>query len=112
MPRTVPTDGPPCLRQPSLPPLVASARTFTPVPLSSWLLLAAVAAAIAGVTLWLTRRTREALRARLRRAPQRALHEYKTRLSRYQLQQRRHAKTALLADPVVVAAIADHAAVN
>jgi glycerol-3-phosphate O-acyltransferase len=45
----------------------------------------------------------------LRRWALRTLHEYQTRLSRYQLQQRRHAKTALLADPVVVAAIADHA---
>ncbi len=48
----------------------------------------------------------------LRRWALRTLHEYRTRLSRYQLQQRRHAKTTLLADPVIVQAIADHAAVH
>jgi glycerol-3-phosphate O-acyltransferase len=48
----------------------------------------------------------------LRRWALRTLHEYKTRLSRYQLQQRRHAKTALLEDPVILTAIADHAAAN
>jgi len=52
------------------------------------------------------------VRGWLRRWALRTLHEYKTRLSRYQLQQRRHAKTALLEDPVVIAAIADHAAAN
>jgi glycerol-3-phosphate O-acyltransferase len=48
----------------------------------------------------------------LRRWALRTLHEYKTRLSRYQLQQRRHAKTALLEDPVILTAIAEHAAAN
>ena len=52
------------------------------------------------------------MRGWLRRWALRTLHEYKTRLSRYQLQQRRHAKTALLEDPVIITAIADHAAAN
>ena len=39
----------------------------------------------------------------------RAIHEFRTRLARYHLQQRRTAKTALAADPIVQDAIAQHA---
>ena len=39
----------------------------------------------------------------------RAIHEFRTRLARYHLQQRRAAKTALAEDPVVRGAIAQHA---
>ena len=45
----------------------------------------------------------------LRRHALRTLHEFHTRLARYQLQQRRQARDALQQDPVVIAAIADHA---
>jgi glycerol-3-phosphate O-acyltransferase len=39
----------------------------------------------------------------------RAIHEFRTRLARYHLQQRRAAKIALAQDPIVQAAIAQHA---
>ena len=39
----------------------------------------------------------------------RAIHEFRTRLARYHLQQRRTAKAALAADPIVQDAIAQHA---
>ena len=39
----------------------------------------------------------------------RAIHEFRTRLARYHLQQRRTAKAALAADPIVQEAIAQHA---
>ena len=45
----------------------------------------------------------------LRRRAIRTLHEFRTRLARYQLQQRRHTHEALHRDPVVNAAIAEHA---
>jgi glycerol-3-phosphate O-acyltransferase len=45
----------------------------------------------------------------LSRHARRTLHEFRTRLARYQLQQRRQAKTALLSDPVVREAMAVHA---
>lgn len=48
-------------------------------------------------------------RHRLRRAGQRSVLRFRTRLARYHLQQRRRVKEALLDDPVVGAAVADHA---
>ncbi|HUL03371.1 MAG TPA: 1-acyl-sn-glycerol-3-phosphate acyltransferase [Gemmatimonadales bacterium] len=45
----------------------------------------------------------------LRRRALRTLHEFRTRLARYHLQQRRQARDALQQDPVVAAAVADHA---
>jgi glycerol-3-phosphate O-acyltransferase len=48
-------------------------------------------------------------RNRLQRAARRALHHFRIRLARYHLQQRRLVKEAVLADPVVLAAIGDHA---
>jgi glycerol-3-phosphate O-acyltransferase len=44
-----------------------------------------------------------------RRRAIRTLHEFRTRLARYQLQQRRYTHLALQQDPVVTAAIAEHA---
>jgi glycerol-3-phosphate O-acyltransferase len=44
-----------------------------------------------------------------RRRALRTLHEFRTRLARYQLQQRRHTHETLHQDPVVNAAIAEHA---
>lgn len=48
-------------------------------------------------------------RNRLRRAAQRAVLKFRTRLARYHLQQRRMAKATLLADPVVRGAVEAHA---
>jgi glycerol-3-phosphate O-acyltransferase len=48
-------------------------------------------------------------RNRLRRAAQRAILQFRARLARYHLQQRRQAKATLLADPVVRDAAAAHA---
>ena len=45
----------------------------------------------------------------LRRRALRTIHEFHARLARYQLQQRRQARDALQQDPVVSAAVADHA---
>jgi len=50
------------------------------------------------------------VRGWLRRSARRTLHEFRTRLARFQLQQRRQAKTALLDDPVIRDAMAAHAA--
>ena len=50
------------------------------------------------------------MRGWLRRSARRTLHEFRTRLARFQLQQRRQAKTALLEDPVIRDAMAAHAA--
>jgi glycerol-3-phosphate O-acyltransferase len=49
-------------------------------------------------------------RRRLRRAAQRAVLRFRTRLARYHFQQRRLVKAALLDDPVVAAAMQQHAA--
>jgi len=49
------------------------------------------------------------VRGWLRRHALRTIHEFRVRLGRYQLQQRRLAKAALSCDPVVLAAMADHA---
>jgi glycerol-3-phosphate O-acyltransferase len=51
---------------------------------------------------WLARRY-------LRRAAWRSLHEFRTRLARYKLQERRLAKAALADDPVIAAAAREHA---
>ena len=48
-------------------------------------------------------------RSRLRRAAQRAVLKFRTRLARYHLEQRRQARQTLLADPVVREAVASHA---
>jgi len=45
----------------------------------------------------------------LRRHALRTIHEFHARLARYQLQQRRQARDALQQDPVVTAAVAEHA---
>ena len=62
-----------------------------------------------GLGLWLTHAATAAVRARLRRAARRALHDFRTRLARYHLQDRRLVKEALARDPVVEAAVAAHA---
>jgi len=49
------------------------------------------------------------MRGWLRRRALRTLHEFRARLARYQLQQRRLTHQALHQDPVVNAAIAEHA---
>jgi glycerol-3-phosphate O-acyltransferase len=63
----------------------------------------------AGIGLWLTRAATAALRARLRRAALRSLHDFRTHLARYQLQDRRLVKEALARDPMVAAAVGAHA---
>jgi len=49
------------------------------------------------------------VRGWLRRRALRTVHEFRTRLARYELQQRSHTHQALQQDPVVNAAITDHA---
>jgi len=71
----------------------------TPV---AWLVTGA-ALVVALLALWLTRRL-------LRRSARRALREFRTRLARYKLQERRFAREALALDPHIAAAVRDHAA--
>ena len=70
--------------------------------LLAWLGLAAALLLLSSAGLWLGRR-------RVRRAARAAIHQFRARLSRYQLQQRRLAKATLAADPVVLAAVLHHA---
>ena len=63
----------------------------------------------AGLGLWLTRAATAAVRARLRRAARRALHDFRTRLAHYHLLDRRLVKETLARDPAVAAAVAVHA---
>jgi glycerol-3-phosphate O-acyltransferase len=70
-----------------------------------WLLTAAAALLVAGLTLWLTRRATAALRARVRRSARRALRDFQARIARYQLVSRRAIHDELILDPVVVAAM-------
>ncbi len=79
------------------------------MPPRDWLLFGVAALLAAGLGLWLTRATRAAVRARLRRAALRKLHDFRTRLARYHLQDRRLVKDALAQDPAVEAAIVAHA---
>ncbi|HXF94884.1 MAG TPA: 1-acyl-sn-glycerol-3-phosphate acyltransferase [Gemmatimonadales bacterium] len=69
----------------------------------AWLALTVGLLAAAAGIVWFARR-------RVRQAALRAIHQFRTRLARYQLQQRRHAKAVLLADPAVLAAVRAHAA--
>ena len=72
---------------------------------SRWALTGAGLLAGASLILYLAR-------ARLRRAAQRAILRFRTRLARYHLQQRRQAKATLLADPAVRDAVEAHAATH
>jgi glycerol-3-phosphate O-acyltransferase len=67
-----------------------------------WAVAAALGLAVGGGILFLARN-------RLRRAAQRSVLRFRTRLARYHLQQRRLVKDALRDDPVVAAAVAEHA---
>lgn len=77
--------------------------------LAGWLLLALILLIAGGVTLWVTRRARSLVRARVRRAGRRALRQFQTRLARYKLQERDLAKAALADDPAIAAAVEAHA---
>ena len=73
------------------------------MPGAAWLILGILVGAL--LSLWLTRRL-------LRRAARRALRQFEARLARYKLQERRLARQALAADPVIAAAARDHAALH
>jgi glycerol-3-phosphate O-acyltransferase len=75
------------------------------VSLVEWLVLSLAAAALLAGIAWLARR-------RLRQAGLHAVHEFRTRLGRYKLQERRLAKEALIRDPAVAAAVDAHAAAH
>ncbi|MGH7674371.1 MAG: 1-acyl-sn-glycerol-3-phosphate acyltransferase, partial [Gemmatimonadales bacterium] len=68
-----------------------------------WILLAIGLGATVAAALWLTRRT-------IRRAALGAIHRFRVRLQRYELQQHRLARDVLTADPAVAAAVRQHAA--
>ena len=76
--------------------------------LLDWLLLAATALLAAGLTLWLTRTTTAAFRARLRRSARRALRDFQARIARFKLVSRRAIHDELILDPAVVAAMREH----
>ena len=64
---------------------------------------------VGSLVVWLTRRASAVTRERFRRAARRSLHDFRTRLARYHLQDRRLVRAALATDPVVEAAVATHA---
>ena len=80
------------------------------VPFSAWdwILLALAALLSAGLTLWLIRRTREAIRAWFRRAVLKSVHRFRVRLDRYKLVKRRVIRDELMLDPVVHDAMREH----
>jgi glycerol-3-phosphate O-acyltransferase len=69
----------------------------------AWVAVAGGLAALGVLAVWLTRR-------RLRAAARHAIHEFRTRLARYKLQERRLAKQALSGDEAIAAAVRTHAA--
>jgi glycerol-3-phosphate O-acyltransferase len=73
-----------------------------------WVLLALAALLSAGLTLWLIRRTREAIRAWFRRAVLRSVHRFRVRLDRYKLVSRRVIRDELMLDPVIHDAMREH----
>jgi len=75
------------------------------VTLTRWLAAGLGALALAGLILWFARR-------RLRRAALHALHDFRTRLARYKLQERRLVKAALEDDPAITVAVHEHMAAH
>jgi glycerol-3-phosphate O-acyltransferase len=73
-----------------------------------WVLLAVAALLTAGLTLWLVRRTREAIRAWFRRQVLHAVHRFRVRLDRYKLVRRQSVRDELMLDGQVHAAIREH----
>jgi glycerol-3-phosphate O-acyltransferase len=73
-----------------------------------WVLLALAALLAAGLTLWLVRRTREAIRAWFRRAVLRSVHRFRVRIDRYKLVNRRVIRDELMLDPAIHAAMREH----
>lgn len=75
-----------------------------------WVLLPLALVLATGLVLWLTRRTREAIRHRLRRAALRAVRRFEVRLERYKLVSRRVIRDEILADPAIQRAMRAHGA--
>lgn len=73
-----------------------------------WALLALAALLSGGLTLWLIRHTREAIRAWFRHAVLRSVHRFRVRIDRYKLVSRRVIRDELMLDPVIHAALRDH----
>jgi glycerol-3-phosphate O-acyltransferase len=73
-----------------------------------WALLALAAVLCAGLTLWLIRRSRAAIRSWFRRAVLRSVHRFRVRLDRYKLVSRRLIWDELMLDPAIHAAIREH----
>jgi glycerol-3-phosphate O-acyltransferase len=73
-----------------------------------WVLLAVAALLTAGLTLWLIRHTREAIRAWFRRQVLHAVHRFRVRLDRYKLVRRQAIRDELLLDDRVKAAVREH----
>ena len=73
-----------------------------------WALFAAAAVLAAGLTLWLTRTTTAAFRARMRRSARKALRDFQARVARFKLVSRRAIHDDLILDPVIVAAMREH----
>jgi glycerol-3-phosphate O-acyltransferase len=74
----------------------------------NWGLFAVAALLAAGLTLWLTRTTTGAFRARMRRSARKAVLDFQARIARYKLVSRRAIHDELILDPVVVAAMREH----
>jgi glycerol-3-phosphate O-acyltransferase len=67
----------------------------------NWLALLLALVTTTSLILWFARRT-------LRRSARHALHEFRTRLARYKLQERRLVKASLEDDPIITAAVHEH----
>ena len=77
-----------------------------------WFLVAALLLLAAGAGIAVLLASRAVLRRRLRRWARRALWEFRARTDRYKLVQRDRIREALVADPVIAAAIAEHATLH
>ncbi len=73
-----------------------------------WLLFWLLVLVASAATLWFTRRLTAALRARVRKAARRALHDFQARVAKYKFVSRRAIHDELILDPVVVDAMRAH----
>ena len=73
-----------------------------------WALLALAALLTGGLTLWTIRRTRDAIRHWFERAVRRSMLQFRARLDRYKLVNKRIIREDLMRDPTVLAALREH----
>jgi glycerol-3-phosphate O-acyltransferase len=77
--------------------------------LPPWLLVGLLAVAIAAAGVWVLLATQTALRRRLEAWARHTVHQYRARIDRYKLVERDRIREQLLRDPVILAAVDEHA---